>query len=301
MFLACALAAPSFRFTHPPLAFAGLNGIEIQYLNGIDAASSVSVDLQFDTGELSGILKFLKKYWKVLEFTKHDQRVLVIGKNDFPFVEFFEYGAYRAFGIAHHLFTKRSGRYVQGEYDEMPFRDKSFALLVAPELNMWHVDGSDFMLINDTQMAHELHRILQDGGLFLANLQRLHGFMLHLVHAGFSRMDVQFGNVEVWQKDVPANPSRQMMVREYMQGQEELIKPPKPRKPRGRFPFMRSAGAEINKIEDFVRSVVPGAQIIITSVGEKKIGWERLPFLWNNLAIWIRRPTVYDRTMRSQT
>lgn len=262
---------------------------------------SESIDRPFDIGQPAEIFKFLRRYRTALEYTKTPRRALVIGKNDFPFVEFFDYGNYKAFGIVHHLFTKRSGRYALGEYDEMPFRDKAFALVVATQLHMWHVDQGDIVVINDAEMAHEVYRILQDGGFFLANMEHLQGFALHLVHAGFVKMENMFGNIDLWQKDAPTKPSNKTSVRQYLRNRlNPIVLPRVPKKPKELdMATPQPASGGLDRIRDFVRSIVPGADMLITSIEENRPGWERLPFLWNNLAIWIRRPVVYDRQIKS--
>lgn len=52
---------------------------------------------------------------------------------------------------------------------------------------------------------------------------------------------------------------------------------------------------DLRRLRDFVQSHVPGAEISITIPGVEMPGWERLPLVWGEMIIWIKRPIVYDR------
>lgn len=53
----------------------------------------------------------------------------------------------------------------------------------------------------------------------------------------------------------------------------------------------------IKKLRDYIRSVVPDAEMVIVPAeqGPPNIAWERFPLTWGGMEIWIKRPTVYDR------
>lgn len=158
------------------------------------------------------VLNFLTQYRISLKRHNIPRRVLVMGFHSpsvaLPLMEFFMFGDYKPFGMSHFPMTYPQNRYVQAEYDFVPFMANTFALVVAPELHMWHVRGNEVVMMNDFHIATELSRIIIPEGYFLANMEDLRGFSLHLVHIGFSRLDMKFGNVEVWQKDATQAPRK---------------------------------------------------------------------------------------------
>lgn len=55
------------------------------------------------------------------------------------------------------------------------------------------------------------------------------------------------------------------------------------------------AAEELRQLREFIRRNVPGAEIVITPPGQDmRPPWERLPFTWRDMLIWIKRPIVYD-------
>lgn len=51
---------------------------------------------------------------------------------------------------------------------------------------------------------------------------------------------------------------------------------------------------EIDKLHDFIHKIAPGAEITITPPDQEMPEWERLPFTWRGLWIWIQRRPVSD-------
>lgn len=54
--------------------------------------------------------------------------------------------------------------------------------------------------------------------------------------------------------------------------------------------------SQYHELKKFIHKIHPGAEILITRKGEppKDLGWEQLPFTWNNMSVWIRRHSIYD-------
>jgi hypothetical protein len=66
---------------------------------------------------------------------------------------------------------------------------------------------------------------------------------------------------------------------------------------RGSFLMMPDLAKEIEALRAFIRRYEPGAEIHISPEEQKPKGqaWERVPFMWRGLGIWIRRFPNYDK------
>lgn len=65
--------------------------------------------------------------------------------------------------------------------------------------------------------------------------------------------------------------------------------------PRSEMSANNQVADELRRLRDFVQQIVPGAQVVITPHDrELDPPWERLPFTWRDMFIWIKRPIVYD-------
>lgn len=51
---------------------------------------------------------------------------------------------------------------------------------------------------------------------------------------------------------------------------------------------------EIDKLREFIHKISPGAEITITPPDQEMSEWERLPFTWRGLWIWIKRRPIDD-------
>lgn len=56
---------------------------------------------------------------------------------------------------------------------------------------------------------------------------------------------------------------------------------------------------QFEELSRFIWKQIPDAEIYINSIDHEKpegLGWERLPFKWNDHFVWIRRPDFTDRS-----
>lgn len=198
-----------FRFTYSQWLKMDLKWRDFDVYRRPDESALAPLDVFFRepamaTKDYVNVIRFLTSYRFEIESQESTRRALVMGFHgwdEIPLMDFLGFGGYEPYGISHFIFPPSEYPFVLGEYAQMPFGEGQFSLVVAPDLHSWHITGADVWIINDFGVAMELARIIVPGGYFLCDMSRLHGFAMHLVHVGFSRLDDRFGRVELWQKD----------------------------------------------------------------------------------------------------
>ena len=268
IFLTCALASPMAMADHP-----------------------------MNLKEHTQILNFLTAYRMSLKRRNIPRRALLMGfHSPLPMMDFLIYGDFKPFGVSHFPFPHRMYHYVQAEYDFMPYMANAFALVVAPDLHVWHVRKDQTVMMDDFHIAMELSRIIIPGGYFIANMTDLRGFALHLVHVGFSRLETMFGNAEVWQKDQYQAPSaendeKEQSVRDWIKKHRKIIDR-YDIKTNGHHNDAKQFIGEYHWLHNLLESMFPGNEFIIMpdrlhiQIPE---GWTYVILHWRNHIIY-RRP-----------